>query len=282
MNENRFNNQQRQILLSLIIFCLIIFVIPWAFWFYYQYNQTEIIRNLAMLIWILTPLAGALIARIKLKNGWKDMGFGLKQKDNISWYLAAIFIYPIVIGLVLLSGKVTGSSAYLAFFSDNRFWMLFLTGFISNFLKNIFEESGWRGYLTPKLFSLNLNQWSTHLIIGLIWGLWHLPYYLGFLKADVISSFTSMDIALFIPMVIAGITVSSIAFNELRLLTGSIWPAVIMHTMHNSIMAAFVIGQFINVDKSSQIIFSPNMEGVLSMLLILVVGIILNRIRNRK
>lgn len=35
------------------------------------------------------------------------------------------------------------------------------------------EELGWRGYLLPKL--LPLGRPKTHLILGVIWSLWHLP-----------------------------------------------------------------------------------------------------------
>jgi hypothetical protein len=35
------------------------------------------------------------------------------------------------------------------------------------------EELGWRGYLLPKLLPLG-RRWA-HVLVGIIWGLWHLP-----------------------------------------------------------------------------------------------------------
>ncbi len=35
------------------------------------------------------------------------------------------------------------------------------------------EELGWRGYLLPKL--LGFGRWRAHLLVGLLWGLWHAP-----------------------------------------------------------------------------------------------------------
>ena len=53
---------------------------------------------------------------------------------------------------------------------------------IGNFIKNIFEEFSWRGYLTPKLIELKLNDWFIYIISGLVWSLWHAAYYLVFTK----------------------------------------------------------------------------------------------------
>ena len=53
---------------------------------------------------------------------------------------------------------------------------------IGNFIKNIFEEFSWRGYLTPKLIELKLNDWFIYIISGLVWALWHAAYYLVFTK----------------------------------------------------------------------------------------------------
>lgn len=38
------------------------------------------------------------------------------------------------------------------------------------------EELGWRGYLQPLLRS-RLSPWSTSLLVGILWGLWHLGNY---------------------------------------------------------------------------------------------------------
>jgi hypothetical protein len=47
---------------------------------------------------------------------------------------------------------------------------------IAPFINSVFafgEEYGWRSFLLPKL--LPLGRWQTHLIGGVIWGLWHAP-----------------------------------------------------------------------------------------------------------
>jgi hypothetical protein len=40
----------------------------------------------------------------------------------------------------------------------------------------IAEESGWRGYLTPRLEAAGVGRLANHTLVGVIWGAWHLPY----------------------------------------------------------------------------------------------------------
>jgi hypothetical protein len=47
---------------------------------------------------------------------------------------------------------------------------------IAPFINGLFgfgEELGWRGYLLPKL--MVLGKVKAHLLLGIVWGLWHLP-----------------------------------------------------------------------------------------------------------
>lgn len=40
------------------------------------------------------------------------------------------------------------------------------------------EEPGWRGYALPRMQSAHSSVWAS-LVLGLLWGLWHLPLWLG-------------------------------------------------------------------------------------------------------
>jgi len=57
------------------------------------------------------------------------------------------------------------------------------TLFLAPIINTVFgfgEELGWRGYLLPKL--MPLGKTKAYLILGIIWGLWHLPMVLvGFM-----------------------------------------------------------------------------------------------------
>ena len=65
-------------------------------------------ESLGMLLWIITPLAACLILRAFAGGGWKDLGIKLSFKGNVSGYLVAILVFPVVTILILLIGKVSG------------------------------------------------------------------------------------------------------------------------------------------------------------------------------
>ena len=71
---------------------------------------------------------------------------------------------------------------------------------VGSLMKNIFEEFAWRGYLTPRLDAAKVHPLLNHLIVGILWWSWHLPYYYYFLDRSHIESLhaTSMPVFLFI------------------------------------------------------------------------------------
>ena len=130
-------------------------------------------ESLGMLLWIVAPLAACLLLRAFAGDGWKDLGIKLNFKGNVLGYIVALLVFPVITALIMIIGKVSG----VIFFPDLSvsalvtFLQVFMFGLLSGFFKNIFEEFGWRGYLTPKIDSLKLNDYVGHLIVGLIWAL---------------------------------------------------------------------------------------------------------------
>jgi membrane protease YdiL (CAAX protease family) len=145
--------------------------------------------------------------------------------------------------------------------------------FVSTFIKNIFEEFGWRGYLTPKMSTLGLNAIVAHLIVGAIWAVWHLPYYFGLINAAEFQGYTTQSLAMFIPLVLVGITASAILYGEIRILTVSVWPAVLMHTVSNILITTLLLGDYIEMSNQAEILFTPGMEGILSIVVITLMGV---------
>jgi membrane protease YdiL (CAAX protease family) len=88
------------------------------------------------------------------------------------------------------------------------------------------EELGWRGLLVPELARrLSFNQ--TALLSGVIWTIWHLPL---ILFADYHSATPRLyAIACFTVMVLG----MSFLLAWLRLRSGSVWPAALLHASHN-------------------------------------------------
>jgi uncharacterized protein len=106
-------------------------------------------------------------------------------------------------------------------------------GVISSTARALGEEIGWRGYLLPRLvqrFGFTVGC----LVSGCIWAVWHYPallfadYNAGTRPAFALTCFTLMVIA------------DAYILGWLRLKSGSLWPAAILHASHNLFIQAIL------------------------------------------
>ena len=236
-----------------------------------------------MLLWLITPLVVSLLLRAFAGDGWKDLGIKPNFKGNAAWYVVALLVYPVLTALVLIIGSGLGLITFPNF-SMNALGLIlqaFALGLLPQFIKNIFEEAAWRGYLAPKVFSLRLNDFVGHLIVGLVWGAWHIPYYLFFLDRAVLPNFTTLDLAAFIPLSIVTMMSWAMVYGEIRLLTNSIWPAVLMHMVEDAILNQLFTEHHIQIIPGTDWLVSP-MNGLVSILFFIAVGVGLRQLRKRK
>jgi membrane protease YdiL (CAAX protease family) len=104
-------------------------------------------------------------------------------------------------------------------------------GVISSTARALGEEIGWRGFLLPRLVQQAGFTWGC-LISGCIWAVWHYPgllfadYNAGTRPAYALTCFTLMVIA------------DSYILGWLRLKSGSLWTAAILHASHNLFIQA--------------------------------------------
>ena len=106
----------------------------------------------------------------------------LFDKTRIKWYVFAILFFPASYMLSYTMGKLLDLETSRPFFNpDAYFFLAFLLTF---FFTGAPEEFGWRGFLQKEL-QKKYNPLITALIIGLVWGLWHLPlHYNGLYPSD--------------------------------------------------------------------------------------------------
>ena len=238
-------------------------------------------QSLGMLLWLIAPLVTVLFLRALAGDGWKDFGLMPSFKDNGTWYVVSLLIYPLAAVFVLTIGSMLGLVTFPNF-SLSLLLSVFAVGLIPAFIKNIFEEFAWRGYLAPKIKSLRLNDYIGHMIVGLIWGGWHVPYWLFYLGNAQIQTATAQSLVTFVSAAILGLMVASIAYNEIRLLTNSVWPAVLMHTVSNALIDVLVVRGFIQIKMGMGILASPAHQSLLTMLFFLLAGIWLHQQRIRR
>lgn len=226
--------------------------------------------GLGQLLWLIAPFVIMLLLRIFGGDGWSDFGLRPNFKGNGFWWLASILVFPVVITLAVLLGMLLGGLELDASMSS-IFVAALLPGFISAWIKNIFEEFTWRGYLAPKVYSLNLNIWLSHAIVGLIWGAWHLPFVFAFWPY-----LTPNMLWYFVPLLLIGTISQSVVYGEVRLATDSVWPAWIMHTIGNTLGNALLLSGFIQLFSGREVWFTPGAESVVSIILFFVIGYLLH------
>jgi uncharacterized protein len=87
------------------------------------------------------------------------------------------------------------------------------------------EELGWRGFLLPKMIAGNVPH--PYLASGIVWAVWHLPLiaFGGFYE----TSSTFLMVLAYAMSIIA----MNFVISELRIRSGSVWVATLLHASHN-------------------------------------------------
>jgi len=114
----------------------------------------------------------------------------------LKWYLVAFFLSPIFMWISIhLNAAFTHvppdfntAVVYQIFGGGVQLPIIVLPFFLFEMLSNG-EEIGWRGYVLPRL-QTKFNALASSLILGIVWGFWHLPKYLS--DWDAVSFFWFM------------------------------------------------------------------------------------------
>ena len=277
------NQSNRTTIRNLVVFTTIVLGIGWIGRGLDVMMGNLSTEGLGILLWLVTPLAVSLLLRAFAGDGWKDFGIKPNFKGNLVWYLVALLVYPVLTALVLVAGRGLGLIAFpdLSLTTLALILQTFVLGVPVQFRKNIFEEAAWRGYLAPKVYSLGLNDYAGHLIAGFVWGAWHITYYLYYLDRAVLQDFTTLNLASFILVSIVTMIAWAMVYGEIRLLTNSIWPAVLMHMVEDAFLNQLFTDHHIQIVPGTDWLVSP-VNGLISILLFIALAVGLRRLRMRK
>ena len=265
---------QRQILLRILIFALLVNVFAWLG---PVLGGSPTAPGPGFLLWGIAPILSALIMRYGLRDR-VDMGWRPRLRGNGRWYLLSLLVHPAIIVVILALGLVTGLIALADAFTMPAFIGAMLPLAVIYFVFAIFEEVGWRGYLTPSVFRLN-DRLPGYTAIGVIWASWHFPY------MRELWAHTDEPTITLLPRFVLGTIVFSVLYGEIRLRTGSVWPAVLMHwsgnTVANTLLAGLGGAGFVILEPNTIWLTSFGVEGVLVIALVAVIGGVLFRQRTR-
>jgi len=210
--------------------------------------------GLGFLIWGTAPLVTCVLLRALAKD-WGDFGIRPRLRQNASWYLLSIVANPIAIPLTL-GLAVLLKAASVHDFSWAAFFRAFLLALAVYMVSALFEEVGWRGYLAPKLYSLNLNAFAAHALVGVIWASWHFPY------IGIFAAYTGDPLASYVPRFFLGTFVFAIVYGEVRIRTRSFWSAVVMHGIGNA-TAVTLLTEFVTLPPGRAILGSFGADGLM-------------------
>lgn len=153
---------------QVISFFILTFIISWIPWYTGGSGFIVFGPSIASLIMVSVVAGGkGLLELLKRAVRWKV---------NIVWWIITLFLPALIcfvaIGIHLLLG---GNPPRFTFFKQE--WYLAPVLFVLMLVDGPLEEFGWRGFAVPKL-QKKLNPLIASLIIGIAWGIWHLPEFL--------------------------------------------------------------------------------------------------------
>ncbi len=99
------------------------------------------------------------------------------------WYAIAILTAPGLVAAALLLLSLFSPEFVPGIVTSGDKATLLISGLVAGILVGIFEELGWTGFAIPQL-RLRYGVLATGLIVGLVWGLWHMPLFLASARAS--------------------------------------------------------------------------------------------------
>jgi membrane protease YdiL (CAAX protease family) len=190
-----------------------------------------------VLFWMWSPGLAAIMTQLFFKGNLQEFGW----KPGPIKYLVLALVIPIAYSIAIYGIVWTTGLAGFQKPSPNLV-LAVLPGLIFACFTALGEEIGWRGFLVPYLFK-NWTFIRTVLVSWIIWAIWHYP---AIIWADYHSDVNRLFDIASLTLTIFGLS-SMTAW--MRLKSGSIWPPVLWHGMHNLL----VQGVFLSMTNETEI-----------------------------
>ena len=219
------------------------FALSWAIWVplalaHFGIGPLAIpdaVSQMARLLGVLMPAAAALLLTTRAggRAGVGRLLGGLVfWRVNWRWWAAAGLVQPALLGLTGLVYNAVGGQPPVAAappvsataFAVHAFFLLLAT---------LGEEIGWRGVALPSLQHRH-SPFVASLILGLLWAVWHAPFWL---LMDTFDQFGPGYLVLNVLFVLAGNFYMTWFFNHGR---SSLLLAVVFHLTFNLVNVAWL------------------------------------------
>jgi membrane protease YdiL (CAAX protease family) len=203
----------------------------------------EPINNVQRLIFALmyVPAVASVISRFVLREGFADVSF---EMGNTSWRLIIVaWTFPMIVGAIAygvawatgLAGFEPPLPATSHLYSQSAIvnfvaslGLMATVGTAVSCVSAFGEELGWRGYMLTRLIDAGVPR--PVLVSGIVWALWHVPFIVtGQYAAGVNPGHSAV-------VFIVGTIGIAYLMAYLRLQSGSVWLAVVLHGAWNAII----------------------------------------------
>lgn len=276
---------------QIFIYLIFSFGIAWAVWIgSYLLKVPQTVLQLITAISMWAPALAVLITK-KLSGNEKVVDYSMKfeVKKNIKPYLVAWFL-PFLLAIlggivyfIVFPKNLDLSYSYLtdvlgvnlpatvsiSLIVASQILGAIIYGPFINMFFAFGEEVGWRGFLYPK-FNKQFSKAKTHLIMGLIWGIWHTP--INMMGHNYGVGYFGYPFTGIVVMCIFTFS-TGVILSKLCEKSGTVWTAALAHGSINAPAGIPILFASKSVAQSQ--IYGPGITGLIPSLVVLLVAIII-------
>jgi len=228
---------------GLVIYLLALLILSAIFESLIMATREPIAKHLGLVFTLMwAPGIASFVARLALRENLEDVSFSFGC-DGAGKTIILAWVYPVLLGSIAygatwMTGLATFSPPTLDAMGIHNAspilrWIVLLAlamslGTIYGLFWAAGEQIGWRGYMLTRLVDAEVPQ--PVLVSGLIWAIWQIPLVLSGQYAS--SEHPRISALLFIVNIAAFGYVTA----RLRLQSGSVWPAVLVHSSWNAVI----------------------------------------------
>ena len=219
---------------QLLAFFILAFVIGWSSWL--PAFTIEAVPKFVALIGLFAPaLAGLIVA------GSADGQAGIREilarlliwRFGVRWYIVALGLIPAIFVVAALATTVLTGLDFGHVFGSNP-WYFVVASFVFLMVITSGEEIGWRGVALSRLEATLGGGFRASLVLGVMWGFWHLPLYL-------LPGQSAFPFVLFLLLTVGLSILYSVLFKRTQ---GSLLAAVLLHSSTDIMPRVMQIAEF--------------------------------------
>lgn len=219
-----------------------------VYYFIFKSGSLQAYGGNLVLILMWVPGISGILTQLIYEHTLRGMGWKLgKAKYLFLAYFLPLLYCLVVYGITWISGLGSvPNPEYLAEISSNYgisnsnpivvvliySAVASIIGLFGSLLSATGEEIGWRGVFVPELAKVTTFP-KVALISGAVWAVWHMPVI--FFADYNMPGIPTWYAGVMFTIMVLGI---SFAFAWLRLKSGSLWTAAILHASHNLFVQA--------------------------------------------